>query len=419
MLFAAAVWLALTASSRARRAFWWMGVSAIATANVFTASRVAWVGMALGGVVLAGLVWHHGVVPMPARTHAQLRRATLAAGVGTALLLVGLATWGTVRDVRVVQQRSYLDPVLATLNVRAPLAERLKGRLAFWEAAGTMVAEHPFGGIGIGRYFKDVSRYASDPARLTRQQENTHNYFLQLAAEQGLPALAVLLAIWAGAIRRANRDLADEACSAGERWAAAAAVAGILAFGVTCLTGHSLLLREGQFGIWTLVAVALGAPLAAPHQPAWRTRLVPWLVVTVVALSIVPRTRAAIAAVDLTRVFEGFYEEEVWADGRTYHWTEREAVFHVPAAAVSVSITLRALAPTAQQVDVSIGGRDVDRLTLDDHNWRVVRYLLPSKPGRAYLPIRLRVTPTWRPPGDQRDLGVMLAGIEWAMPPGR
>ncbi len=419
MLLPAAVWLALTTSTRGRRAFWWLGVCAIVTANVFTASRVAWVGMAVGGLVMAGLVWHHGVVPLPEQTRRRLRHATFAAGAGCAVLLIGLATWGTVRDVRVVEQRSYLDPVVATLNFRAPLAERLKGRLAFWEAAGHMVAERPLAGIGIGRFFKDVSRYASNPALLPRQQENAHNYFLQLAAEQGLPALAVLLAIWTAALRRASRDLSDSRCRAGERWAAAAACAGVVAFAVTCLTGHSLLLREGQFTTWTLVAVALGAPAPGGSAAPARRRWLPWLVLLVVVLSVVPRALAAIDAVDRTRVFEGFYDEEVGADGRAYRWTEHEALFHVPAEAVRLSFTVRSLSPTPQGVDVAVDGRAVDRLTLDDHNWRVVRYVLPAKRSGAYRSIRLRVSPTWRAPGDGRDLGVMLAAIEWMLPTGR
>jgi hypothetical protein len=158
--------------------------------------------------------------------------------------------------------------VLATLNMRAPLAERLKGRLAFWDAGVSMVAQRPLDGIGIGRVFKDVSRYATNPEALPRQQENAHNYFLQLAAEAGLPALVVLLAAWGAALRRAQADAGDGRLAGTERWAAGAAAAGLIGFAVTCLTGHSLLLREGQFVTWVVVAVALGPPLGAPRRQA-------------------------------------------------------------------------------------------------------------------------------------------------------
>jgi len=411
------LWRAGTASTRARRVTWGVGGLALVTANVFTASRVAWGAMLVGAAVLAWLAVRHGVISLPERRRTWVRRGAAGAGATLLALLLVLTAWGTLRDVRVYAQRSYLDPVLATLNLRAPLAERLKGRLAFWDAGFEMIAMRPLGGIGIGRFFKDVSRYASDPARLPRMQENAHNYFLQLAAEAGVPALLALLAIWAGAVAGARRDAGDPDVPTDERWAAIAAAAGLAAFAVTCLTGHSLLLREGQVATWVVAAVALGPPSRgrSPRATGWRA-WAPLVVMLVVAASIVPRTLAALGAVDRTRVFEGLHDAEVWADGRSFRWTEREAVFHVPASATSVTFTLRSLAPRAQEVDILIDGKRVDHLALADHNWRVVRYLLPAKREQGYLAIGLLVEPTWQAPGDRRDLGVMLTGISWVAP---
>ncbi|MBL8144710.1 MAG: O-antigen ligase family protein [Acidobacteria bacterium] len=416
MLTPAVLWLSGAASSSARRVAWLLGGAALLAANVFTASRIAWVAAVVGVLTLASTAFQQGLVVVRAERLAHLRRAAWAAGIAAVVLLGGLTAWGTVRDVRVVTQRSYLDPVLATLNMRAPLAERLKGRLAFWDAGVSMVAQRPLDGIGIGRFFKDVSRYATNPEALPRQQENAHNYFLQLAAEAGLPALVVLLAAWGAALRRAQADAGDGRLAGTERWAAAAAAAGLIGFAVTCLTGHSLLLREGQFVTWIVVAVALGPPRGgAVASGRWRGAAA-WTAIVLSIVSVVPRARAAIDAVDLTRVFEGLYDEEVFGDGRVVRWTEAEAVFHVPASAISVTFTVRGLAPVPQRLDVAIDGRDVDRLSLDDHNWRVVRYMLPARRTSPYRPIRLRIAPTWRAPGDARDLGVMLSGVEWTLP---
>jgi hypothetical protein len=415
MMLPAVAWLAATASTATRRGAWTGGAALLMVANVFTASRAAWVAMLMGVLVLGGLVWFNRVVPSTAAARQRAARLAVVAGALAAVAFAGLVAWGTISNARVTTTRTYFDPVLATLNLRAPLAERLKGRLAFWEAGAAMVTARPLTGIGIGRFYKDVSRYVDDSAALPLQQENAHNYFLQVAAEMGVPAVLALLGIWIGALRRARRDVADVTREPGDRWAAAAAAGGVVAFALTCVSGHSMLLLEGQVFTWTVVAVALGPRGAAATGSSLRGALAA-VAALAVAVTVVPRARAAIDAVDLTRSFSGMHDDEVWADGRHYRWTEGEAVFHVPASAVSVTFTLRGLAPVAQRVEVSIDGRAVDQLLLDDHNWRVVRYVLPAGRGPRYRPITLRVTPTWQAPGDVRTLGVMLSGIEWTMP---
>jgi putative inorganic carbon (HCO3(-)) transporter len=67
-------------------------------------------------------------------------------------------------------------------------------RLAHWQAAWEMWAEHPWLGVGIGNYVPVYPAYAlpywRDPLG------HAHNYYLQVAAETGIIGLAAYLLLW-------------------------------------------------------------------------------------------------------------------------------------------------------------------------------------------------------------------------------
>jgi hypothetical protein len=127
------------------------------------------------------------------------------------------------------------------------------------------------------------------------------------------------------------------------------------------------------------------------------------------------RVRAEIAAVDLSRHPAGLFDVETAPDGSSFRWTQGRATFHVPAASSRVSLSIRSLAPVPQEVVVSLDGQPVERLRLDDHGWRPLHYVLPRHGGgQRFRRLELSVRPTWRPPADARDLGVMLRGLDWS-----
>lgn len=389
--------------------------AAICAATVFTASRIAWAALVLGLAVHAALAYRAGawpaLAPVPLR---HLRRAVLGALLAASIAVAGLSAYATAVDARHVQQRSYVDTVLHTLNLRVSPADKLKGRLSLWGAAWRMIEARPIAGIGIGRYFKDVSAYASEEAQLIHPQENAHNYFLQLAAEAGLPALAAFLALVAATTSASWHRV--RALSPAGRHLVCGALAGTFAFLVTCLTGHPLLLREGQYAFWVLLALSGAAAITgpAPASSAWRRG---WLALALVALlAWMPwRVRAEIAAVDLSKHPAGLFDVEAATDGSSFRWTQARATFHVPADSTRVSLSIRSLAPVPQDVVVTLDGHPVDRLRLDDHVWRPLHYVLPRHGGgQRFRRLELSISPTWRPPDDGRDLGVMLRGLHWS-----
>lgn len=65
----------------------------------------------------------------------------------------------------------------------------IKGRLSFWKGAWGMIVEHPFRGNGIGTGPWLQGLYATVPPTLA----HSHNSYLQIAAEVGIPALVLFL----------------------------------------------------------------------------------------------------------------------------------------------------------------------------------------------------------------------------------
>lgn len=396
--------LATTDEERPRRVYWGIGIGVLLLATVFTGSRAAWL------ATLAGLlVWCWSVRWLSTRTLAWLAATALV------LLVLGAAI-GTLRNVRPVAARSYVDMALSTLNLQLPMEERLKGRPELWRAATRMVTDRPLTGVGIGRYFKEVSTYSSSPDELIRPQENAHNYFLQVAAELGLPGLAVFVALVSLPVAAWRRSMGVARGTPISPWLVAA-VAGMAAHALTWLTGHPLLIRDGQMTFWPLVGVAL---LAAPAEVA---RQWPWRwprMVMVAALGIVLLTGRMAAdtnvrRVDLSRAPLGVYDTEVDARGKPFKWTKGRASLYVPAGSRTFVLTMRSLAPFSQSVAVMLNGARVDALTFDDHEWRTSRYRLPESPRVArFHRFDLVVTPTWQPPNDNRELGILLGDVSWA-----
>src|SRR6185503_15816807 len=131
-----------------------------------------------------------------------------------------------------------------------PAAFSLRTRLILWEAGIRMARDHPLFGVGIGGYWEFSHDYA--PAFLDsfwRSHENAHNYFIQLLAELGIPGLMVFVGVIGASLRSA--------------WAPAAAArmspvwtAGLIAYLLTCLTGHPFLVPDATYPFWIALAVA-------------------------------------------------------------------------------------------------------------------------------------------------------------------
>lgn len=83
-------------------------------------------------------------------------------------------------------------------SVSEKLDTSAKKRLVIWEGGLQMVREHPYFGVGYGRFPREIGRYKPEVAGM-----DPHNNFLKIASEMGIPALvsfAFLMAMcfWRG-----------------------------------------------------------------------------------------------------------------------------------------------------------------------------------------------------------------------------
>lgn len=390
---------------------WRAGATLLMLAVLFTASRSAWVALAIGLALYGLALWRFRVLPADTWIGRHAWHVIAGTTAVMVLSLVVLSTYATVRDVRYYDEDSYFETLLYTVNLRAPAQERLKGRLAFWAAATSMIAHRPAFGIGLGRFYKEVTVYAPDPAALPRRQENAHNYFLQVTAELGLVGLAAWVAVLAAALVPALRVASSDQHAASTRHLALGVSVGIVVYLLTWTTGHPLLVREGQFAFWPMAgaAAALGgaARSASGHRRAAGWIL--WVLIGVLAASVPFRAAREAARVDLTRLSSGLHEPEIDPSGHRFQWTVERAVFYVPSNAQILEFKLRSLAPFEQTVTVVLDGSVADRLKLGDHAWRPERYPLPHRQAASrYRRVELVVSPVWQPSTDPRTLGVQL-----------
>lgn len=105
---------------------------------------------------------------------------------GAAVLLVAAVAWGLA---------SGPGPVERLERASARVAVETSIRSAGWQAATTMIREHPWLGVGLGRY--GVVYRARE---MGSDASHAYNMLLHVAAESGLIGLAACLALWGRAL---------------------------------------------------------------------------------------------------------------------------------------------------------------------------------------------------------------------------
>ncbi len=176
---------------------------ALVVAIVVTSTRSVWIGTFVAVVFVVALK--------------DLRLAALVP-VGAAVILA---------VVMAIAPAALTDRVYSVVNVRDPTSN---DRVSMARAGVRIVRDYPLTGVGLDN-IKKVYRMYREPDALDWSAPHLHNVPLQIAAERGLPALAVWLwfvvALAVHAVRRFRRD-PDRVLAA----AAFGAVVGMVAAGM-------------------------------------------------------------------------------------------------------------------------------------------------------------------------------------------
>ncbi len=359
----------------------------------------------LAGLLQLGALWMTG------------SRAALAATALVAVLSAALAAFCRGRRAASAAATLALGLVVfvggylySTAGVRTATAVALQWRVELGTAALRMFAERPVFGVGVGRFYALSTRYASPT---WKDRNNAHNNFLQVLAELGLVGLASLVGLLGVVLRGAWRP--GRAPRAGPLRAGLAG--GVLAFVITWLAGHPLLVLEAGTPFWATLGLLAGLsspPAGTPREGArpggperWR-RTAPWIAATLILLSVLPRARAEIRGGDWSRAFMGGSSVHTDARGQRFRWMARRAQMFVPAGSREVAIPFRSPnAPAA--IKVFVDGKCVARLVAG-RRWTEAAFELAGVKGRASVPIELRadvLTPGGQagrlvPPPDKR-----------------
>jgi O-antigen ligase len=395
--FAMLICLALGMALRARdreRPMWLALLAANAVGLWLSASRSA------VGVSVLGLAFMASWLVSTRSKSRWIGRAVVGAAIAVAAI-ASVQLWRVTRD---------------------QLTRGTDFRLQFNAASVRMIAAEPLVGVGVGQYDRTSTLFLSPQLAWNYGSENAHNYFLQFAAELGLPGLGLFAAFIGAGLLRAIRALSMNPHDARLLGAAT----GIAVFLATCVVSHPLLIDEVAFPFWVqlgLLFALAGSTLEVDHRADAGRR--PWLltaatwsaVVYVAGLAAITAGRQDIepprsAAVD------GFYDWETGDDGERYRWTGEYSSVFVPSDVVRVDIpvrmptVVRALKPLV--VTPSVAGVAAAPIHVSD-SWSVIRLDLPYvDPATRFKRIDLRVDRTWRPalyiPGnaDLRAVGVQV-----------
>ena len=276
-------------------------------------------------------------------------------------------------------------------------SDALSYRIEKGKAAVDLTIAHPFFGVGLGRFYA-----------LSGQLENAHNNFLQIGAELGVPALMLFVASVWFTLRTAWRGAGPP----GPAWGL---TAGLLAFLITCLAGHPLLVAGAAYPFWIALGVAASAGVAAESRRTGRLATI--VVVLIIAATLPFRIAAAVREANVEHASVGLSQWHRLPDGSRYRWAGGRSSFFVAASARAIRIPLRRgpLAPETVEVRIFLDGVEADRVVLrQDDESRIVRLVLARHVAARFSRIdlecsvpgatqRLDVQPT-------QSAGVLIVG---------
>lgn len=295
------------------------------------------------------------------------RTAMLALGLG----LLGLSiregiqrrTWGRLLAVGVLAGAIaigvWVASYPATRNVAASTAIGFREFMS--RVAVDMWRSAPVLGVGVGRFWVESARFGGSERPYGIVNENAHNNFLQVLAEEGLVGLIALLLVLATLFVATVRT----SQSPFKRFLAT----GIVVFVLTWLGGHPLLLAEAGFVFWLLAGVLSGVT-NPPSVSRWRMLLV----LAAAALLITGPVRAdrAIREADFEHIgtgVSGWRRPDL--DGVRYREANATFQLYLPSDGTPVTLPLRRApnAPDPLLVAAHVGRQSVARVLLTGDAW--------------------------------------------------
>ncbi len=249
-MMATLVALGLWMEQGRRSRHWWLATAALGVAVTgLTASRAAWLGLALGFLAL----W------WPALRAKALGRLILGAAISA---VVGVALVGLVAWVGTPVQQTTLAQSVQTLA--DPQADRNAGRVAIWGIAIAMIRDNPLFGVGpdmMAEHFEEYRTADYDAAEgADHVADKPHSVLLEWAVETGLPGAVLFSGLVLGVLYLGAGVVSAPFMSSGERWPLAGVWAAAVAYmGQSLITVTAI----GVDGVWWVLLGTLAGAVVA------------------------------------------------------------------------------------------------------------------------------------------------------------
>jgi O-antigen ligase len=228
-------WVMYRQSSGIRRLRYLTAFLILLVSLLFTFSRAAFTGSAVGAMIL-----------YMSRSNERLGKRFFKLAIAAAVIAVGLAIFTVAYSVLFRSTNWTPSDLLAGDTTELDSSSRK--RLIFWEMALRMYESSPVVGVGAGHFQIQFERYIPPQFRFL-EVANAHNTYLQILAESGLVGLSAFIALF-GYIVVAGLRAKGAVPDVGERLNAA--LAGLVTLLVIGLT-HNMVKTE----IWFVAALVL------------------------------------------------------------------------------------------------------------------------------------------------------------------
>jgi hypothetical protein len=280
-----------------------------------------------------------------------------------------------------------------------PASTALRIRLEFVQASLNMVSSRPLFGIGVGQFPDRLAEFSTAELKTLYpvERENAHNNFFQILAELGIAGLAAVVTVLGIAAVRMRALLRTQSADLVAR----ATCAGLVAFVLTWISGHPLLVDPPALTFWMILGViaGLGAPRSSvessahpPGNPLRRNRG-HWAaagVVLAVLASIPLRAQRELGSAYFEHLAIGVSQDWRHDDEVPYRTAGQTFELFLQTGRV-LAVPMRATVDAATVLlEIRLHDQLIDRVQLSAGEWRRIRIVLPGS-DRAFERVQFRI----------------------------
>jgi len=312
---------------------------------------------------------------------------------------------------------------------RDSIYQTLGYRLLRMENTWFIIKTRPLSGTGIGSYYRVYTAYGKLDLENTpmagrlqsvwQHTENAHNYFLQLAADIGLPGMALFIMIifclyWAAV--KAQRS------GGSQKLLRAGLMNGFGAYLVTLIPAHPLLLSNQQFIFW-FAAAGMSLPVSQKRaQHSFKAGFFGRVFISLLWVLILWGNGSAFMSYKTSPGYRGYGLYRIDLIGQKYaRWTQQKSEIRLMAKTDIIKLQFIVFPYNIDRdglkVNIKIDDIVVDTRTIFAAGDYQEQYYVPGAAGKS-IAINTEVSKTFTPRllglnEDNRTLGIALVPFKF------